>query len=300
MTRRIALLVNPTAGGGRGAREGVAAAIRLREHGLLVDEMAGADADGAVRLARRAVGDDYDAVVAVGGDGMLNLVLQAVAGSGTPLGLIPAGSGNDFSRLLGLVPHDPLAAADVVAAGAVRTIDAARAGERWYAGVLSSGFDSNVNERANAMSWPKGRMRYNLAILAELRVFRAVPFRVELDDDPLEALEQEAMLVAVGNGSSYGGGMKVCPGALVDDGLLQVTVLGRISKPEFLRVFPRVYKGTHIEHPAVSVHAARTVSLHAPGAVAYADGERLGPLPVHIECVPGAVQMLAPRGAAVA
>jgi len=147
------------------------------------------------------------------------------------------------------------------------------------------------------MSWPKGRMRYNLAILAELRVFHAVPFRLELDGEPLE---REAMLVAVGNGSSYGGGMRVCPDALVDDGLLAVTVLGRISKPEFLRVFPRVYKGTHVQHPAVTVHSARTVSLQAPGVVAYADGERVGALPVRIECVPGALAVLAPAGAPVA
>ena len=297
MTPRVALLVNPTSGGGRGAREGSAAATRLREHGLRVDEMAGQDAADAARLAHRAVADRYDVVVAVGGDGMLNLVLQAVAGSGTPLGLVPAGTGNDFARLLGLAPHDPVGAADVVAAGTVRTVDAGRVGERWYAGVLSSGFDSNVNERANAMSWPKGRMRYNLAILAELRVFHAVPFRLELDGEPLE---REAMLVAVGNGSSYGGGMRVCPDALVDDGLLAVTVLGRISKPEFLRVFPRVYKGTHVQHPAVTVHSARTVSLQAPDVVAYADGERVGALPVRIECVPGALAVLAPAGAPVA
>ncbi len=291
MSRRVAVLVNPTSGKGRGMRAGVAAAGRLREHGFVVDEMAGTDAVSAERVARTAVADGYDAVVAVGGDGMLGIVLQAVAGTGTPLGLVPAGSGNDFARLLGMTPHQPVAAADVVAAWQVRVVDAARAGERWFAGVLSSGFDSNVNERANAMTWPKGRSRYNLAILAELRVFRPLPFTLVLDGEELSA---EAMLVAVGNGSSYGGGMQVCPGAKVDDGLLEVTVLGRISKPEFLRVFPKVYKGTHVEHPAVTVHAAREVSLRAPGVVAYADGERVQPLPVDVVCVPGALHVLVP------
>ncbi len=291
MTRRIAVLVNPTAGGGRGASAAITAADRLREHGLVADEIAGSDASSAVRLARRAVADGYDSVVAVGGDGMVNVVLQAVAGTGMPFGIVPAGSGNDFARLMGIAVHDPVAAADVIADGLLRTVDAARVGDRWFGGVLSSGFDSNVNERANAMRWPKGRSRYNLAILAELRVFRALPFTIVLDDTELH---REAMLVAVGNGSSYGGGMKVCPGALVDDGLLQVTILGRISKPEFLRVFPKVYKGTHIEHPAVTVHDARSVTLRAPGAVAYADGERVGPLPVEITCVPGALQVLVP------
>jgi len=291
VTRRIAVLVNPTSGKGRGAREGAAAVARLREHGLVADAMAGTDSRTAEIVARRAVADGYDALVAVGGDGMLGIVLQAVAGTGTPLGLVPAGSGNDFARLLGLTPHQPAAAADVVARGQVRAVDAGRAGERWYAGVLSSGFDSNVNERANAMSWPKGRSRYNLAILAELRVFKPLPFTLVLDGVEHAT---EAMLVAVGNGSSYGGGMQVCPGARVDDGLLEVTVLGRVSKPEFLRVFPRVYKGTHVEHPAVSVHTAREVSLRAPGVVAYADGERVQPLPVDIVCVPAALQVLVP------
>jgi diacylglycerol kinase (ATP) len=291
VTRRIAVLVNPTSGKGRGAREGAAAAARLREHGLVVDEMSGTDGRAAEVVAKQAVADGYDAVVAVGGDGMLGIVLQAVAGTGTPLGLVPAGSGNDFARLLGIAAHQPEAAADVVADGRVRAVDAGRAGNRWYAGVLSSGFDSNVNERANGMRWPKGRSRYNLAILAELRVFRPVPFTIVLDGAEHTA---EAMLVAVGNGTSYGGGMKVTPGAKVDDGLLEVTVLGRISKPEFLRVFPKVYKGTHVDHPAVTVHAARDVTLRAPDVVAYADGERVQPLPVDVTCVPGALQVLVP------
>jgi diacylglycerol kinase (ATP) len=296
VTRRIAVLVNPSSGKGRGMREGAAAAARLREHGLVVDEMSGTDSRAAELVARQAVADGYDAVVAVGGDGMLGIVLQAVAGTGTPLGLVPAGSGNDFARLLGLAPHQPQAAADVVAAGRVRAVDAARAGQRWYAGVLSSGFDSNVNERANAMRWPRGRSRYNLAILAELRVFQPVPFRIGLDGVTLDV---EATLVAVGNGSSYGGGMRIAPAARVDDGLLDVTVLGRIGKLEFLRVFPTVYKGTHVRNPAVTVHRAREVTLDAPGVVAYADGERVGPLPVDITCVPSAVQVLVPPAVAV-
>jgi diacylglycerol kinase (ATP) len=223
---------------------------------------------------------------------MVHLVLQALAGTGTPLGIVPAGSGNDFARLLGLEAHQAVAAADVIAAGNVRTLDAGKVGERWFAGVLSSGFDSNVNERANLMRWPRGAMRYNVAILAELRVFRAVPFRIVLDG---ELLEREAMLVAVGNGTSYGGGMQIAPGALPDDGLLSVTVLGRLGKVEFLRVFPKVYKGTHVEHPAVSVHTARTVGLDAPGVVAYADGEYVTPLPCEATCVAGALQVVVPQ-----
>lgn len=291
MSRSVALLVNPTSGMGRGSREGAAALARLRERGVDVHPMAGRDGAQAAELARRAVADGYDALVAVGGDGMLHLALQAVAGTEVALGVVPSGSGNDFARLLGLEPHQPEAAADVIAAGDVRTIDAGRVGSTWFAGVLSSGFDSAVNERANRMRWPKGRMRYNVAIVAELGVFHAMPFRILLDDVPLET---EAMLVAVGNGVSYGGGMRVCPGARIDDGLLAVTVLSKISKLEFLRVFPKVYDGTHVDHPAVTVHEARRVTLEAEHAIAYADGEPLQPLPVTVECVPGAVRVLAP------
>ena len=289
--KRVALLVNPTSGKGRGARAGTEAAARLREHGAQVDVIVGETGADASELAARAVARGYDALVAVGGDGMVHLVLQAVAGTGTPLGIVPAGSGNDFARLLGIEAHAYTAAADVVAAGKVRTVDAGRVGDRWFAGVLSSGFDSNVNERANRMRWPRGAMRYNVAIVAELRVFHAVPFRIRLDG---ELIEREAMLVAVGNGTSYGGGMQVAPSALVDDGLLTVTVLGKLGKLEFLRVFPTVYKGTHVNHPAVSVHTARTVELEAPGVVAYADGEYVQPLPCTATCVAGALQVLAP------
>ena len=255
----------------------------------------GADAEGAQRLGREAVARGVGALVAVGGDGMIHLALQCVAGTSTPLGAVPAGTGNDFATLLGLPIHDPVAAADVIVEGVVRSVDAARLSYgdegRWFAGVMSSGFDSAVNERANRMRWPKGKSRYNLAIVAELGVFSPLPFTVTVDG---ETFEREAMLVAVGNGVSYGGGMKVCPGAEIDDGLLHVTVLGKVSKPEFLRVFPRVYKGTHITHPAVEVLVGREIRLSAPGAISYADGERVAPLPVTATCVPGALRMLVP------
>ena len=156
--------------------------------------------------------------------------------------------------------------------------------------MLGSGFDSMVNERANRMTWPRGRSRYNLAILAELRTFRPVPFVLDFEG---ETWHTEAMLVAVGNGSSYGGGMRVCPGARLDDGLLDVTVLGPISKPEFIRVFPTVYKGTHVNHPAVRVRRTRSVTLRADGVTAYADGERLSVLPLTCDSVPGALTVYA-------
>jgi diacylglycerol kinase (ATP) len=264
---------------------------RLRRDGTSVDVVVGRDGDEAFDRLRDRVADGVDGVVAVGGDGLVHIALQVVGGTDVPLGVIPAGSGNDIARSLGLDPKDALAAADLVRLGRTRPVDLGRANGRWFAGVLGSGFDSMVNERANRMSWPNGRSRYNLAILAELRTFRPVPYVLDLDG---ERYETEAMLVAVGNGTSYGGGMLVCPGAQMDDGMLDVTVLGPISKPEFIRVFPTVYKGTHVNHPAVTVRRARSVTLTSPGVTAYADGERVSVLPVTCDTVPGGLRVFAP------
>lgn len=288
MTRRIAVLVNPTSGKGRGARLMQPVSDLLRDGGLSPEVVLGRDGDEAFDRLRDRVADGVDGVVAVGGDGLVNIALQVVGGTELPLGIVPAGTGNDIARSLGLALDDAAAAVDLVVVGKTRDVDLGRASGRWFGGVLGSGFDSMVNERANRMSWPSGRSRYNLAILAELRVFRPVPFVLELDGDRVET---EAMLVAVGNGLSYGGGMQVTPDARLDDGLLDVTVLGPISKPEFIRVFPTVYKGTHVSHRAVTVRRARSVTLHAEGVTAYADGERVAVLPVTCDAVPGALRV---------
>jgi diacylglycerol kinase (ATP) len=289
------LVVNPTAGKGRAARVVADVTARFREAGVGVALLVGRDAEDAVTLSGKAVADGVDALVALGGDGMAHLALGVVAGTETPLGIIPAGTGNDLAATLGLPAKDPPAAARLVAQRLIdddaRPMDAVRTAAGWFGCVLGAGFDSRVNDRANRMSWPKGRMRYNVAILAELGVFRPLPFRLVLDDD--EPWETEAMLVAVGNARSYGAGMRVCPDADPFDGELDVTVLGPVSKPEFLKTFPKVYKGTHVGHPAVTMRRARTVSIEAEGVSAYADGEYLTDLPVTCECVPGAVRILA-------
>jgi diacylglycerol kinase (ATP) len=179
-------------------------------------------------------------------------------------------------------------------------VDAARCTgpgtDRWFAGVLGAGFDAVVNERANRWSWPRGRMRYNLAIARELPVFRPRDYELELDG---VRHRTRAMLVAVGNGPSYGGGMQVVPDARLDDGLLDVMVLEPVSRLEFLRIFPRVYSGSHVSHPRVVLHRARSVRVEAAGIVGYADGERFGPLPLTSEVRPGALRLLAPAPARV-
>jgi diacylglycerol kinase (ATP) len=162
--------------------------------------------------------------------------------------------------------------------------------ERWFAGVLGAGFDAIVNERANGWRWPRGRSKYVLAMLRELPVFRPRAYTIELDG---EVWSTPAMLVAVGNGPSYGGGMRVTPDAHLDDGLLDVMVVEPVSRPEFLRIFPRVYAGTHVDHPAVTIRRARSVTVAAPGIVGYGDGERFGPLPMTMTAVPRALSVLA-------
>jgi diacylglycerol kinase (ATP) len=292
VAHEIALLINPTSGGGRGARAGKAAAGLLTNAGRNVHELVGRDSGESEDMAREAVARGVDALVVVGGDGMIHLGLQAVGGTDVPFGVIPAGSGNDFARALGIPLGDAEAAADIVAGGHERKVDLGRVGERWFGGVVAAGFDARVNDRANRMRWPRGRMRYNLAMLAELGVFRPVQYRIELDGDPWDT---HAMLVTIGNTPSYGGGMKVTPGALLDDALLDVMVVKPISKARFLAVFPKVYSGTHVQLPYVEVRKAQRVHVEAEAITAYVDGERLGPLPQTFEAVPAALRALVPR-----
>ena len=295
--RKIVLLINPTSGQGRGGRNAPVALRRLRERGLEVTEVVGDSAEDAVTKARDAVAKGTDALVALGGDGTVNLAVQVVAGTEVPFGIIPLGTGDDNARTLGVPLKDVEAAADVIVAGHTRVVDlghvtAADGASRWFLGVMSSGFDSLVNERANRMGWPKGQARYLISTLAELRVFKPLPYVFTLDGVSHDA---NAMLVAVGNGISYGGGMLVCPGAIVDDGLLTVTFLGEVSKLTFLKVFPKVFKGSHVEHPSVTEYTGKDIHLDAPHQVAYADGERVGPLPIDVQVRPASLVAIVPR-----
>ncbi|MFE6095920.1 diacylglycerol kinase [Streptomyces massasporeus] len=292
MTSEITLFVNPTAGRGRGARAAQPAASALRAAGFSVRTVLGEDAADALVRARAAVEAGTGALIAVGGDGMAALALRAVAGTRTPLGLVAVGTGNDFARALGLPVREPAAAgrmiADALKCGRIRDIDLGQVGDHWFGTVLASGFDSRVNR----MRWPTGRLKYDLAMIGELAGFRPVPYRIRLDDD--EVLEVEATLVAVGNGSSYGGGMRICPGADLTDGLFDVTVVGDCTRTTLLRVFPRVYRGTHVDHPKVTVLRAARVEIAAEGVTGYADGEPLGPLPLTARCVRGGVRVVGP------
>jgi diacylglycerol kinase (ATP) len=287
----FAIVVNPTSGKRHGESIAARAVERLGDAGHTTIVVQGADAPSARDQLKLAIDGGLDGVLVVGGDGALHGVLDHVADSDLIFGLIPAGTGNDTARSLGIPVKDVDAAVDLVIAGNVRTIDLARADEAYVATVVASGFDSKVNERANEMTWPRGNMRYNIAIVAELREFEPLPFTLVLDG---KTIEREAMLVAVGNGPSFGGGLRICEGAELDDGLLDVVVINPVSKPKLLRVFPKLYKGTHVTLPEFERHLVKEVTLTSPGIVAYGDGERLGPLPMTTRIQPGALRVFAP------
>lgn len=289
MIREISLLVNPGAGRGRAAATALRALEHLRGNGISVTPLVGRGESESSELAHRAVAAGTGALVACGGDGLVNIALQAVAGTATPFGVIPSGTGNDHARMLGVPLRDPVAAARVVARGAVRPIDLGRVGDRWFGTALAGGFDAKVSERTNRLKWPPGKLRYHFALLAELAAMRPVDYELELDD---QRLSVRAFLVAVGNGPTYGGGMRICPAAELDDGLFDVTVLGPARRTKVLRLLRTIYSGAHVGYPEVTVHRARRVRLSTPGITGYADGEPFARLPVVCECVPAAARAI--------
>jgi len=291
VAREIALLSNPTAGSGHNEQAVDAAAARLREAGLGVRRVQGRDAAEALELARAVVADGVEALVVCGGDGMVNLGAQVLAGSDIPLGIVPTGTGNDTCRQLGIPRRDPRAAADVVVAGRRRVIDLARVGARYYVTVLAAGFDAMVNERANRMTRPQGQLRYTLALAQELRSFRPIRYTLDLDGTVREV---DAMLASVGNGESIGGGIRLTHGADIGDGLLDVVVVRPVPKTELVRIYPSLFRGGIVHHPQFERHRVRRVTVAAAGVVAYADGERFGALPLTVEVAPGALTVLAP------
>ena len=291
MISDAALLINPKAGRGRGLRVGVLAARELRRQGVTVDVLIGSSAAESARLARAAVEGGCGALVVCGGDGIVHAALQVLAGTPVPLGIIPAGSGNDFARALGLPLGDLVEAVAGVVAGRSMPIDLGSIGDRWFGTVLAAGFDSRVNDRMNRMQWPRGRTRYHVAIVRELASFRPIPFVLEMDGVRREI---EGMLVAVGNGSTYGGGMRICPDAALTGGLLDVTVVTTISRLKLARLFPSVYSGRHVLRPEVLTFRCETVTVSAADVAGYADGEFVAHLPVTCTAVRDAVWVLAP------
>ncbi len=297
MSSRLTLVVNPSSGKGRALELLPQVAGRLRDSGNELEILLSRDFAEARTMTDYAVDSGADVLVVMGGDGMMHLGVNSCARNGsvdkpqTTLGMIPAGTGNDLCRGIGLDPGDALAAAETIARGHTRLIDLARIHDRYVGAVVASGFDALVNRRANEMPWPRGSMRYPLATLAELRVFSPLPYRLTIDG---VVRELQAMLVAVGNTSSYGGGMKICPNADPTDGLLDVTIIHPVGGMKLLRLLPQMYSGRFARDACVEQLRAREITVDGPGLVGFGDGEMIGAAPLRITSVPQAIPVLAP------
>ena len=277
------VVVNPKAG------QGAAASLATQVVGFLASRKIAyrmispnSSAETKSLVSESLRNGEASKLLSVGGDGLFHLLLQLAMEFKVPLAVAPGGTGNDFYRTLGWFDSELSEYLEHLISTEPTFVDLGVADGEYFGAVLSSGFDSVVNERANKMKWPKGPAKYNVAIALEFPRFNAIEFKIFADE---KVLEVEAMLIAIGNGQSYGGGMRVCPNADLHDGLLDIMILHPVSKLEFLKVFPTVYQGRHIEHPQVEVIRAKKVRIES-AAIAYADGERIGQLPVQVESLP--------------
>ena len=285
--KRVLILTNPKSGKGRAPEFAISLIEQAKARDISAVMLEPIDASSAIADLKQTLNrSSFDAVIAIGGDGLVHLILQALAKSGTPLYVVPAGTGNDFARANASITVKPREILDTMLGQNPRKIDigeiVAKGSQRYFGQILSTGFDAQVNERANKNRIVKGAMKYNFATLVVLPKFSAINYELEIDGT-LRKLP--AMLVAVANGPTYGGGMQLCPMADRHDGYLDVMILHPVSKLELIKVFPKVYSGKHISHPAVEFIRAREISI-AANTIAYADGERISKLPIKVSISP--------------
>lgn len=302
--RRVAFITNPTAGKGRGRKNAYLARQHLESRGLeLVDFPSGTPQ--AVQTATRQAAADptIDAIVSCGGDGMLSLVLQEQVGSGKPLGVIPSGTGNDHARHY-RIPLDPRGAAEVVAGGhwqetdlglATFTDNSGEVQQRWFATTACVGFDQLVNDKTKEISWPKGSLRYMLALLIIMAKFR--PYPVEVSIDGRELPYRELSLIAIANTSTYGGGTRIAPQASSLDGRFAVTALGAMPRRRAIRLLAGLKLGDITGDSRFIFAAGRQVVVKMDDLTPVADGESLGSGQVTLEVRPRTGLFLVPPGA---
>ena len=290
-------MVNPTSGRGRASRYLGEVRERLSSIPGGAEFVVSESADHASKVARDAAEGGAEIVAAMGGDGMVGMVGTALIGTDAALGVIAAGTGNDFAVALGYRRRKPLDGVEALLDPTYLRIDAARirwqAGERLFVNVAGTGFDSDVTETANRMKTRiQGTAKYLASVVRTLPGFRAGRFEVNADGHQFTL---PGMMIAVGNGISYGGGMKITPRASFTDGLLDVTVIGAMPKAQFIWNFPTVFRGTHLKHPKVSSLRAARIEISADRDFeVYADGEHVGPLPATFEVVPKALSVVVP------
>ncbi len=297
--RLLTLVVNERSGGGRAGRMLPKVARRLRDQIPTADlniisSNSWADAEKLTRTAALQ-SRPGDALLVMGGDGMAHLGLNAAAGTVTTLGLIPAGTGNDFARGIG-VPRTVDEAVGAIVAGKTRTVDLARISNatfptRHVGAVVSTGYDARVNRATNRIRVRFGPLSYGYIALRELASFSPLHYDLMLDG---VQRRQEAMLVAVANTSMFGGGMRIAPGADSADGWLDVTIVGPVPRTVLLRLLPSMYSGKFVAHPAVEQVRARRVEIAGDGLFVMGDGEELGEVPVVVEADPGALTVFVP------
>ena len=290
-TRRLRVLCNPTAGGGRGARALPAVEHALAGPGVEVRVTQTQSAEHAAGLARVAA-QAGEEVVAFGGDGMVRIAAHATRGTDAVLGVLPGGRGNDFARTLG-IPLNPLAACKLLVDAPVRRVDVGDVEGATFVGVASIGLESEVTRIANATPRIGGPAVYAAAMIAGLVRYKPARFTLTLDGEPREFT---GYLAAAANSGRFGGGMRIAPRARVDDGVLDIVVIEHCSRLRFMLNTPKVFKGTHINDPKVHLFQAAEVRLDAdrPFEV-YADGDHISATPAVARALPGALRVRAPR-----
>jgi len=291
--RPLALLVNPSSGGGRARELLPKVEAELDQRRLTFHAVHTQSREHAIELAH-AAGAAGEVPVVMSGDGLIGAVGGALAGSGTTLGIVPSGRGNDLARVLG-IPADPAGAVGVLAAGAVRDIDVGEANGERFLCIASAGFDSDANAIANRAKIIRGNLVYAYAALRALLAWEPARFTVKIGE---ESKRFSGYTIAAANNRAYGGGMMLAPDADPTDGELDIVMVGEVSKTRFLRNLPKVFKGTHVDQDEVTVVRAPRVELSAsrPFAV-YADGEHLTDLPATLRVLPRALRILAPAPA---
>jgi diacylglycerol kinase (ATP) len=293
----LGIVINPTSGRGKGKVLGEKAKLEFAKHNIeLVDLSADSFAQAMANAESALAGKEISGLVVVGGDGMFHLAVNAVAEFGIPVGLVAAGTGNDSARALGLPIHDvPSGVKKIVDSiskpRVVDLISTESKGKTFYSfGAVSAGFDALVNKRANMWNWIKGPVKYRIAMYRELMAFKPIPYRLVID-----GVERvlDANLCTITNSPSYGGGLYVTPKAEIEDGELDLFILNSISRMELIKLFPKVYEGKHVTHPAVEIIRAKHVEIHSEGMPAYSDGEHVGESPVVCKVLPGALKVFA-------
>jgi diacylglycerol kinase (ATP) len=289
---RIIILLNPTARRGK-ARQFLERALDVfGQRQAHFDVRESQSATHLTELARAAAEEKPGLIVSAGGDGTHHYVINGLYPSQIPLGLLSMGKGNDLAMGLGM-PNDLRAAAAALLDGHIRQIDLARVETAVYACIAGAGFDSIVNRYTNEHArWLGGPLAYPWSLLCCMREYRPRQFEIVVDGD---TYSEEILFLVVGNNASYGGGIRLAPRARLDDGLLDVCIVPYIGRLELLRWFPRAYRGEHLRHPRIKYLQARKITLRSAVRMElFGDGEFLQELPVTIEVLPRALQVISP------